>query len=208
MKKYLLILFASLIMSPALAKDVKVQAVSDFSTANPPRTWKVRVLESFVADNGVTVRANTVVEGKIVNVKSPKRLKINATFRFVPTTYYDPHTDSVKTVKREFEGKYSSRSDLNARTLAKKGAISAGNMLIGSFVAPTVGLVEGAVKNERGNRAKSAAISAYESTPLSYANKGKEIEIKNGQIFIMNFKLKSEEDSETGNLPNYSYELN
>ena len=81
-------------------------------------------------------------------------------------------------------------------------------MLIGSFVAPTVGLVEGAVKNEKGNRAKSAAISAYENTPLSYANKGKEIEIKNGQIFIMNFKLKSEEDSEVKNLPNYSYELN
>ena len=79
-------------------------------------------------------------------------------------------------------------------------------MLIGSFVAPAVGLVEGAVKNERGNRAKSAAISAYESTPLSYANKGKELEFQSGQIFIMNFKLKNE-DEEIINKPNYSYEM-
>ena len=77
-------------------------------------------------------------------------------------------------------------------------------MLIGSFVAPTVGLVEGAVKNEKGNRAKSAVVSAYESTPLSYANKGKDLEFKKGQIFIMNFKLNNKEKN---NKPNYSYEL-
>ena len=84
--------------------------------------------------------------------------------------------------------------------------LNAGNMLIGSFVAPAVGLVEGAIKNERGNRAKSAAISAYESTPLSYANKGKELEFSKGQIFIMNFKLK--EEIEETNKPNYHYEMN
>ena len=91
--------------------------------------------------------------------------------------------------------------------LAKKGAVTAGNMLIGSFVAPAVGLVEGAIKNERGNRAKSAAISAYESTPLSYANKGKELEFKKGQVIIMNFKLNGESDDVEENQPNYSYEI-
>ena len=79
-------------------------------------------------------------------------------------------------------------------------------MLIGAFVAPTVGLVEGAVKNNEGNRAKSAVVSAYESTPLSYASKGKELEFKKGQYFIMNFKLKGEEE-EAENLSNYTYEI-
>ena len=97
---------------------------------------------------------------------------------------------------------------MTAGKLAKKGAITAGNMLIGSFVAPAVGLVEGAVKNERGNRAKSAAISAYESTPLSYANKGKELEFKKGQMLIMNFKLNCEHnEAECQDVPNYSYEI-
>ncbi len=203
MKKFLLILSALLIMSPVMAKNIKVEALANFSTAKPPKTWKVKVLEGFVADNGVVVHANTVIEGDIVNVKSPKRLKRNATFKFVPKTYYDPQDGTTKIVKRDFEGKYSSTSNIDKKSLAKTGAISAGNMLIGSFVAPTVGLVEGVVSNKEGNRAKSAVVGAYERTPLSYANKGQEMEFKQGQVFVMSFKLKGEEE----NLPNYSYEM-
>lgn len=204
MKKILLILSALLVMSPAMAKNIKVEALGNFSTANPPKTWKVKVLEGFVADNGVAIHPNTVIEGDILNVKSPKRLKRNASFKFVPTTYYDPQVGTVQAVKREFEGKYSSTSNLDKKELAKTGAISAGNMLIGSFVAPAVGLVEGVVSNKEGNRAKSAVVGAYERTPLSYANKGEEIEIKQGQRFTMSFKLKEEESED---LPNYTYEM-
>ena len=206
MKKILLILSAFLIINPVMAKNVKVEALSGFSTANPPKTWKIKILEGFVADNGIAVHANTIIEGDIVGTTAPKRLKRNATFKFVPKTYYDPQVGYTQDIKREFEGKYSSMSELNAKTVAKKGAVTAGNLLVGSFVAPAVGLVEGAVKNEEGNRAKSAVVSAYESTPLSYASKGKEIELKSGQIFIMNFKLREDADKEE-NLPNYSYEI-
>ena len=205
MQKFLLILIMILIVQPVMAKGVKVQALSDFSTARPSKTWDLRVVDGFVMDNGVVVHANTIVEGKIIDVVSPKRLKRNASFKFIPQTFYDPIDGSTKTVKCDFEGKYNPRSEIDARTLAKKGAMTAGNMLIGSFVAPAVGLVEGAVKNENGNRAKSAAISAYENTPLSYANKGKDLEFKKGQFFIMNFKLQSEL-GET-NEPNYAYEM-
>ena len=207
MKKFLLALSAFLIINPVMAKNVKVQAMSNFSTANPPKVWKVKVLETFTADNGVIVHKNTIVEGNIVNVKSPQRLKRNATFKFVPKTYYDPQDGITKAVKRDFEGKYSSTSNIDKKSLAKTGAISAGNMLIGSFVAPTVGLVEGVVANKEGNRAKSAVVGAYERTPLSYANKGQEMEFKQGQIFVMSFKLKGEEDEINSNVPNYSYEI-
>ena len=204
MKNFLLILSALLIINPVMAKNVKVEALSGFSTANPSQTWKLKVKESFVMEDGTMVRANTIVEGKVVEVSGPKSLKRNATFKFVPVKYYDPKDDKVKNVKRDFEGKYSSISEINAKTVAKKGAVTAGNMLIGSFVAPAVGLVEGAVKNEKGNRAKSAVVSAYESTPLSYASKGKNIEIKQGQVFIMSFKQKKEEVLDE---PNYTYEM-
>lgn len=205
MKRIVLIISALLVMSPVMAKNIKVEALDNFSTANPSKTWKVKILEGFTADSGVVVHPNTVIEGNIVNVKSPQRLKRNATFRFVPTTYYDPQVGEAKPVRREFEGKYSSTSNLDKKNLAKTGAISAGNMLIGSFVAPTVGLVEGVVNNKEGNLAKSAVVGAYERTPLSYANKGQEMEFKKGQVFTMNFKLKGEEEAE--NLPNYTYEV-
>ena len=205
MKKIILLLSALFVMSPVMAKNVKVEALGNFSTANPPKIWKVKVLEGFVADNGVVIHPNTVIEGNIENVKSPQRLKRNASFKFVPKTYYDPQVGTTQVVKRDFEGKYSSTSNLDKKELAKTGAISAGNMLIGSFVAPAVGLVEGVVGNKEGNRAKSAIVGVYERTPLSYANKGEEIEIKQGQRFTMSFKLKGEEETEI--LPNYTYEL-
>jgi len=207
MKRFLLVLTAFLIINPVFAKNIKVEALSDFSTVNPPKTWKIKVIEGFVADNGQVVNSNTILEGKIIDVASPKRLKRAATFTFVPQTYYDPQVGYTKDVKRDFQGKYSSKTEMTAKNVAKKGAMTAGNIFIGSFVAPTVGLVEGAVKNEKGNRAKSAVVSAYENTPLSYANKGKELEFKKGQIFIMNFKLKSEEEESENDKPNYTYEI-
>lgn len=204
MKKFLFMLSIFLIVNPVMAKNIKVEALSDFSTAAPPKTWRVKILEGFVANNGVVIHPNTIVEGKIVGTTSPKRLKRNATFKFVPKVYYDPQIGYSQEVKRDFEGKYSSMSDLDAKTVVKKGAVTAGNLFIGSFVAPAVGFVEGAVKNEEGNRAKSAVVSAYESTPLSYASKGKDIELKSGQVFIMSFKLKDEVEIDK---PNYSYEI-
>ena len=209
MKKFILLLSALLIMNPSFAKTVKVEALSDFSTANPPNTWKLKVIDSFVADNGISVHANTIVEGDIIDVTSPKRLKRAASFTFVPRTYYDPQVGYTEDVKRDFKGKYSSRTEITPTYVVKKGAITAGSILVGSFVAPAVGLVEGAVKNNEGNRAKSAVVSAYENTPLSYASKGKELEFKKGQVFLMNFKLKSEAEAEELEVdkPNYSYEI-
>ena len=206
MKKALLILSVLLLVNPVLAKTVKVEALSDFSTANPSQTWRLKIVEGFVTDNGITVHQGTVFEGKIVDVTSPKRLKRAAGFTFVPQTYYDPQVGITKDVKRDFQGKYSSKTEMTAGNLIKKGAMTAGNMLIGSFVAPAVGLVEGAVKNGEGNRAKSAVVSAYENTPLSYASKGKELEFKKGQVFIMNFKLMTDIEFEEDK-PNYSYEI-
>ena len=206
MKRFLLVLTAFLIINPVFAKNIKVEALSDFSTVNPPKTWKIKVIEGFVADNGQVLNSNTILEGKIIDVVSPKRLKRAATFTFVPQTYYDPQVGYTQDIKRDFEGKYSSRTEMTAKNVAKKGAITAGNIFVGSFVAPTVGLVEGAVKNEKGNRAKSAVVSAYENTPFSYANKGKELEFKKGQVFIMNFKLKTDEEYENDK-PNYKYEI-
>lgn len=203
MKNFLLILSALLIINPVFAKNIKVEALSDFSTAKPPKTWKLKVIEEFTADNGIYVPANTIISGKVTDVVSPKRLKRPASFNFIPQTYYNPESGITNDIKRDFSGKYSKKTELTAKNVAKKGAITAGNLLVGAFVAPTVGLVEGAVKNEEGNRAKSAVISAYENTPLSYASKGKELEFKKGQVFIMNFKLKEEVE----NKPNYSYEI-
>lgn len=202
MKKILLIgLLLATGLQPVMAKNVKVQAMSDFTTANPPQTWQLKIVEGFTCKDGFKVNSGSVLEGKIEDVTPPARLKRNAAFTFVPVKFYDASGKNY-TVDKDFSGKYSGLSDISAGSLAKQGAVMAGNKLVDGFFGPGVALVEGAVKNEHGNRAKSAVVSVYESTPLSYANKGKELEIKKDQIFVMSFKeLKTEAEDK----PNYEY---
>ena len=65
MKK--LILFICLIflsITSASAKSIKVEAMSDFTTANPPETWKVKVVESVTTKKGFQILEGSVVEGR------------------------------------------------------------------------------------------------------------------------------------------------
>ena len=189
MKRLFILVFLFLLASPVFAKNVKVEAMSDFTTANPVECWCVKIVEGFTTKNGYTVYSGSIIEGRIEDVKDPKRLKRNAAFTFIPTKYFDSNLQKWYLVEQNIEGKYSSLSDVDAKSVAKTGATVVGNKLLDGFFGPGVALVEGAVKNEQGNRAKSAVVSVYESTPLSYANKGKELEIKQGQVFVMKFSM-------------------
>lgn len=189
MKRLFILVFLFLLASPVFAKNVKVEAMSDFTTANPVECWCVKIVEGFTTKNGYTVYSDSIIEGRIEDVKDPKRLKRNAAFTFIPTKYFDSNLQKWYSVEQNIEGKYSSLSDVDAKSVAKTGATVVGNKLLDGFFGPGVALVEGAVKNEQGNRAKSAVVSVYESTPLSYANKGKELEIKQGQVFVMKFSM-------------------
>jgi len=198
MKKTLLILSLIILASiqPVLAKNVKVEALSGFSTANPPQTWDLKILDTFATKSGFVVSEGSVITGKITDVTEPKRLKRNASFKFIPVSYYDIKNGHTYSVSQNIVGKYNSMGDITAGEVIEQGAIAAGNHFISATIGPGVALVKGAVKNEEGNRAKSAAVSVYESTPLSYISKGKEMEIKAGQVFSMSFKLKDEDEDE------------
>lgn len=198
MKKFLLILVLSILFlgQPVSAKNVKVEAMSDFSTANPPKTWSVKVTDGFVMKNGTDIKSGTILKGNIIQVSDPKRLKRNATFKFELSEYTDPDTGQVINIDTPIIGKYSSLSDVSPLKVAEQGAVMAGNKLVGAYVGPSVALVKGAVKNEEGNVAKSALVSVYESTPLSLCNKGQELEFVRGDTFVMNFKLSNEPDDE------------
>lgn len=185
---FITLLMLLLIPTSAFAKNIKVEAMSDFSTETPPETWSVKIVEGFTTKD-YPVYAGSIIKGRIENVKDPKRLKRNATFTFIPTNYYDYNAQQWFQVEQNVKAKYSFLSDVNAKSIAKTGAVAVGNKLLDGFFGPGVALLEGAVKNEQGNRAKSAVVSVYESTPLSYVNKGKELVIEQGTVFVMNFKM-------------------
>ena len=195
---FLVILFAQNI---SLADTIKVRALSDFTTENPSDTLTVQAVTDLNLDDEIMIFEGYTLKGDIVDVVSPKRLKRDATFSFILTEYTDRDgvthkvdNDDNKIVKGKFTTKFDYKS------VAKSAALSVGNYFV-KGLSMGYAAIEGAIKNEEDNRLKSSAVSLYESTPISYVEKGHDIEIAKDQVFILNFKLKDEKSDE----PNYEY---
>ncbi len=195
MKRFILIL--CLLAQPAIAKTIPVQALNDFSTANPPEIYSVKVLAELKLDENITLKEQDVLTGKIVDIKDPKRLKRDARFTFIPETLKVYNGETIE-LKGCFPAKYTTK--LNKGQIAKSAALGVGNYFV-KGLSLGYNAIEGAVKNEKDNRFKSSVNSIYENTPFSYVEKGHEIEIEKEQIFLLNFKIKDSDD-----LPNYEYE--
>lgn len=194
------IIILTMISQPVFAKAIAVQALDDFSTENPSSTMRVKTLEDIVINENTTINSGDIVEGKIVDVASPKRLKRDASFTFVPLSYTDINGKTFD-IKGYYPAKYTTK--LNKGELAKTAALGVGNFFV-KGLSLGYSAVEGAVKNEKDNRFKSSINSVYEDSPFSYVEKGEEIVIKKEQNFFLNFKIKDDSDDE--NLPNYQYE--
>ena len=184
MKKIILgIALSILFVAPAYAVNVEVEALSDFSTDNPPQTYSVKIVNPVSTKQGI-IEGGSIVEGKIM-AKGPKRLKQDATFTFIPTYLVTPEGTVIK-AKRNYIAKYKKEIDKGA--IAKTAVLSAGNFAVKGF-STGYKAIEGAVKNEEGNRLKSTAVAVYNSTPISYIEKGNALVIKKGEHFYMSFKL-------------------
>ena len=201
MKKnlYLLVLIFGLLCQPVLAKTVAVEALNDFSTENPSARMSIKILEDLAIDDNVVFSEGTVVDGKVVDVSDPKRLKRDATFTFVPLSYVDKNGKTID-VKGYYPAKYTTK--LNKGELAKNVGLGVGNFFV-KGLSLGYSAVEGAVKNEKDNRFKSSVTEVYKDSPLSYVEKGTELVIEKNQMFYLNFKSKDDEDE--SDLPNYEY---
>lgn len=201
MKKnlYLLVLIFGLLCQPVLAKTVAVEALNDFSTENPSARMSVKILEDLAIDDNVVFSEGTVVDGKVVDVTDPKRLKRDATFTFVPLSYVDKNGKTID-VKGYYPAKYTTK--ISKGELAKNVGLGVGNFFV-KGLSLGYSAVEGAVKNEKDNRFKSSVTEVYKDSPLSYVEKGGEIAIEKHQLFYLNFKSKEDEDN--ADLPNYEY---
>lgn len=201
MKKnlYLLVLIFGLLCQPVLAKTVAVEALNDFSTENPSARMSIKILEDLAIDDNVVFSEGTVVDGKVVDVTDPKRLKRDATFTFVPLSYVDKNGKTID-VKGYYPAKYTTK--ISKGELAKNVGLSVGNFFV-KGLSLGYSAVEGAVKNEKDNRFKSSVTEVYKDSPFSYVEKGTELVIEKNQMFYLNFKSKDDEDE--SDLPNYEY---
>ncbi len=192
-----LVLILCLLSQPVIAKTIPVQALADLSTENPPKVYAIKILQDLFLDENTTIKEDDILYGRIVDIKDPKRLKRNATFTFVPETL-KTYEGEVVELKGYYPAKYTTK--LNKGQIAKSAALGVGSYFV-KGLSMGYSAIEGAVKNEKDNRFKSSVTSVYESSPLSYVKKGHEIEIEKEQVFLLNFKVKDEEE-----LPNYEYQ--
>ena len=195
-QKNLFLSFIVLVMigmlSEAYAKTIEVVSLSEFSTAKPPASITIQLLDSVDLDETTTLYEGAIVQGNLVDVVSPKRLKKDATFSFEPTSYKDTNGDT-KVLHTNVVAKYS--KTLDKIQLAKSAAVGVGGMFV-KGLGTGVAAVEGAVKNEEGNPIKSAAVSVYKASPISYVEKGKDLVIRNNQIFYLKFPKVEDENEE------------
>lgn len=191
-KSFFIILFVLLILfaQPAFSKNVEVKALEDFSTSNPPESISFIIEDDVVLKDSTVLHKGDTVFAKVDQVKNSKRLKRNATFTLFPEYYVD--NQQVKhNFEHNFVAKYTTGIDIKKPT--KSAALTVGNHFIPGLSAG-VAAIEGVVENSEGNRAKSAVKSVYDSSPLSYVEKGKEIDIRKNDSFLLKFKLKDEDE--------------
>lgn len=186
MKKLIILLALSLFcITPALADTMAVQAVTTIDTTTPDKIIKVRVLRDCkLAD--ISLKIGYTLEGKMLSVTEPKRLKKDASFTFFPMNYTDLN-GNTKHIPTLYVGTFSPKFEIDKKQLAKSAALTVGNHFVNGL-SMGYRAVEGAITNEEGNVLKSAASNVYEHSFVSYVEKGEDLNIKPDTCFGLKFK--------------------
>lgn len=207
MKKFLLVCTVLFLGNAALADTLKVEALTAFTTANPPKIIQVRSLGAIQLSPKVKISEGDILSGCLTDIKDPKRLKRNATFKYQIKTVTSSDGKCSK-VKENNIAKYVPAFKLDKKETAKSAALSVGNHFV-EGLSMGYRAVEGAVKSENGagNRISSAVENVYDHSVLSYASKGEEVVINEGDVFGLKINSEEEiEEYEAQHAPNYTYE--
>lgn len=182
-KLFLIFTILFFTIQPTYAKIYDAKALSDFDTENPAKTFSFEILEEVEMDN-IIFPANSTFVAVPYKIKEQARLKRNAVLVMQVKSFTTP--DNVTTKTQNLFVKYA--TELDKMETGKSVVLAVGNKFV-KGISIGYRTVEGAVKNEEGNRFKSGAKAAYESTPLSYVEKGESINIKNGDKIYFNFHI-------------------
>ncbi|MBP3847852.1 hypothetical protein J6I39_08915 [bacterium] len=171
------------LFSSVNAKTIVAATFDKFSTANPPQSIEIKIFNPLELSDSLTIPAGSTVQGQLVNVISPKRLKRNAKFSFRPEWYADAN-GTKHNINDSVIGTYTTTID--KAQLAKSAVLGVGNHFV-KGLSMGVAAVEGAIENEEGNIIKSSAKSVYEASPLSYTKKGQDLYFEKNSVFYLKF---------------------
>ncbi len=190
MKKVLLLFGLMILANPAFAgTKVLVQSLDNFSTVSPKYQMSVKVVETHKFRSGFTLEKGSVIKSTVVKVTDPKRGKRNAYIVLRPSTYTVPSKgNQVRYLKNgRLEAKVYKSKKLNKKEAAEKGAVGVGGLMLPGL-SQLYYFGKGYSHPQKGkSRLASGGRSVYENSPLSYVEKGKEMQIRRGEYLKLKF---------------------
>lgn len=184
--KKIFILFSFIILSitPTFAETMAVQAVTEISTTKPNEIIKVKVIRDCTLAN-IPLKIGYILEGKMLSVTDPKRLKRDAGFTFYPMNYYNLNGQKTH-IPVLYVGTFTPNFEIDKVAIAKSAALTVGNHFI-KGISMGYYAVEGAIKNKEGDAVSSAVNNVYENSIFSYVEKGDQLNIKPSTCFGLKF---------------------
>lgn len=181
------------------------------TTENMPEYLTLQVPSQTIANGKIKLENEALLRVKITQIHNAKRGKRDGYIETKLIAYSLPNkgNEAIDVSDNELKLKLSKYKEADYKSLAQTTATTVVSHVVGiPFLNQGVAAVKGAVKPIEGkSRIKSAGISAYKSTPLSYVEKGNELNINPGDKITISFKSEEEEEEEE-NGPNYEYEQN
>lgn len=192
------VLFFGLSAANAASDKIHVTTVNEFNTKNPSQKIDVKVVEEGILGSHV-LKTDDVIHCNVIKVTDPKRGKRAASFAVCPISYTSE--GNTISITENYYGKYAARvlskeelQNVDAKKVGKKAAVTVGNYFV-KGVAPAVSMAEGMVKNQEGNRIESGIKQVYKDSPLSYVEKGNELDLVPGEQFYLIFKPSKSKNS-------------
>ena len=196
-KIILTILLIFLIQPLANAKNFKVLARIDrpFTTEAPISELGFVVYKDLYVTPKIQLERGAKIEGYVSEFKPARRGKRNGTMKFSPKSYTIPSKNNkiIDISNENIIMKVKPFKDFDAQGVAKSAGKFAAGQVIPFF--SQIWAVGDGIKNpiEGKTRTRSVGIKLYESTPLSYFNKGEELELEKYGLVTLHSKIKKQD---------------
>lgn len=190
MKKIILTaLCLPILCATAYGAFLHVETITPFATPDPPEMVRLKSLSELQLSQDILIQNGDILTGELINIKKPRRLKRNATFKY--RINYIKTSDGKNIEVTEYNvGRYASVANVNKRKVATSTALKVGE-LFASGITVSYRAIEGAVES-RGEGASGVALGAvenvYDNSIFGYIKKGVEIQKKAGDKFYLYIK--------------------
>ncbi len=198
MKKILLTIMALLLIIPqAVMAEViphKIYAATEKAidgsklTKNSELTFKA--IDNYKLSDKIIIEKNSDITVNVTDYIEPKRGKRDGYLKIKLISYTIPSINKTQDVFNNYEGRLRVSNKKDFKEIAESTGVSvAGHFLKIPGFSQAVAVSKGLIKpNTDQNRLQSAGKNLYESTPLTYIEKGKDFNIEADTIVVISIK--------------------